>query len=138
MARIQVTGDLEITSYDQAVEILGELLPMLTSHDIRDEHHSMAELYHYRMLYNAVAIMAWRREGISVVKSLKHHDGEFCFGGGWFIVTAQLPTGQVSNHYQTQHWDLFAVPEVEEAPQWDGHTPDEAAKRIKKYLMGEH
>lgn len=34
-----------------------------------------------------------------VHKSYRHADGELCFGGGWFIVMANLPTGQVSNHY---------------------------------------
>jgi hypothetical protein len=28
-----------------------------------------------------------------------HSDGTQCFNGQWFIVVAQLPTGQISNHY---------------------------------------
>ena len=70
-------------------------------------------------------------------KSKRHHDGEECFGGGWFIVMANLPTGQISNHYELKDWDLFQIPEKEFADEWDGHTPQEAAERLRKYLQQE-
>lgn len=104
---------------------------------VGDEHHTMAELYEYRMLYNAHAVKAWLFSGYEVVKSWRHADGEECFGGGWFIVTVQLPTGQVSNHYKAEHWGLFVCPEVELAPTWDGHTPAVAAERLRAALGGE-
>lgn len=96
-----------------------------------DGHHTFDELYDYRMLYNAHAAHGWLAAGIPVVKSWKHSDGDLCFGGGWFIVTATLPTGQVSNHYKAEHWGLFAVPEVDLPPEYDGHTPDDAAERLR-------
>lgn len=58
-----------------------------------------------------------------------------CFGSDdWFIVMAILPTGQVSNHYESKYWDLFDVPERETAFEYDGHTPNEASDRLEKYL----
>lgn len=96
-----------------------------------DGHHTFDELYDYRMLYNAHAAHGWLAAGGPVVKSWKHSDGELCFGGGWFIVTATLPTGQVSNHYKAEHWGLFAVPEVDLPPEYDGHTPQDAAERLR-------
>lgn len=102
----------------------------------RDEHHTMAELYRYRLLYNAAAANAWHADGIPVVKSWQHHDGEACFGGGWFIVTAQLPTGQVSNHYKSEDWHLFVVPAVDRAPEWDGHDAAEGERRLRACLEG--
>lgn len=100
-----------------------------------DEHHTLEELYEYRMLYNALAANAWARQGTyPVVKSWRHSDGEECFGGGWFIVVATLPTGQVSNHYAAEHWNLFAVPAVETPPEYDGHDPAEAARRMSALL----
>ncbi|GAB3656588.1 WDGH domain-containing protein [Glycomyces tarimensis] len=98
-----------------------------------DGHHTHRELYDYRMLYNAHAAHGWLRAGIPVCKSWRHADGEPCFGGGWFVVVAELPTGQVSNHYRTEHWDLFNVPEAL-PPDWDGHTPAEAADRLRAAL----
>ena len=94
----------------------------------RDEYHTMDELYEYRMLYNALAANALAH---LAVKSWRHSDGELCFGGGWFVVYLNLPTGQVSNHYKAEHWDLFNVPEEDTAPEYDGHTPAEAAERLK-------
>lgn len=101
----------------------------------RDEYHTMAELYDYRMLYNALAANAMPGRA---VKSWKHSDGEPCFGGGWFVVYLDLPTGQVSNHYRAEHWDLFKIPAVGVAPKWDGHTPEIAAERLREYLQASH
>ena len=97
----------------------------------RDEYHTMSELYEYRMLYNALAANAMPDRA---VKSWRHSDGEECFGGGWFVVYLNLPTGQVSNHYRAEHWGLFRVPEVDRAPEWDGHTPHVAAERLRDAL----
>lgn len=47
---------------------------------------------------------------------------------------AELPSGQISNHYENKDWDLFDIPELENAWKWDGHTPNEVADRIELYL----
>ncbi len=112
-----------------------------------DGYHTFDELYYYRMLYNAAffnslafydnwAGGSWNVE-FDVHKSKKHSDGEDCFGGGWFIVMAELPTGQISNHYEMKYWDLFKIPEREKANVWDGHPPAEAAKRLERYIKHE-
>jgi len=101
--------------------------------EISDGYHTFNELYRYRMLYNAAFFNMLPKE--IVHKSKRHHDGEECFGGGWFIVMANLPTGQISNHYELKDWDLFQIPEKEVADEWDGHTPQKAAERLHKYLL---
>lgn len=101
--------------------------------EISDGYHTFNELYYYRMLYNAAFFNLLPKEWVH--KSKRHHTGEECFGGGWFIVMANLPTGQISNHYELKDWDLFKVPEKEFADEWDGHTPQEAAERLHKYLQ---
>lgn len=107
--------------------------------DVSDGYHTFNELYRYRLLYNAAFFNEIAKLGkVEVCKSHKHYDGEECFGGGWFIVMAELPTGQVSNHYENKDWDLFNVPELETAFEWDGHTPNEAADRIEAYLKTRH
>lgn len=104
--------------------------------EVSDGYHTFNELYRYRMLYNAAFFNLLARNGqVEVCKSRRHSDGEKCFGSDdWFIVMAILPTGQVSNHYESKYWDLFDVPERETAFEYDGHTPNEAADRLKKYL----
>lgn len=103
--------------------------------EVSDGYHTFNELYYYRMLYNAAFFNLLPKEWVH--KSKRHHTGEECFGGGWFIVMANLPTGQISNHYELKDWDLFKVPEKEFADEYDGHTPQEAAERLHKYLQQE-
>lgn len=103
-----------------------------------DGYHTFAELYHYRMLYNAAAFNAWAQAGLyDVHKSWRHADGEECFGGGWFVVYAQLPSGQISNHYEADAWEFFRIPERETGVEWDGHTPQEVAARLEFLLRVE-
>lgn len=103
--------------------------------EVSDGYHTFNELYYYRMLYNAAFFNLLPKGWVH--KSKRHNTGEECFGGGWFIVMANLPTGQISNHYELKDWGLFKVPEKEFADEWDGHTPQEAAERLHKYLQQE-
>ena len=121
------------TQYD---ELMGKALAhdkMMTTptKEWSDGMHTFGELYEYRMVYHAMAAQWWLENGHPVVKSWHHSDGEKCFGGGWFVVVADLEgVGQVSNHYAEEHWDVFDVPEVERPPEYDGHTPAVALERL--------
>lgn len=118
--------------------------------EISDGYHTFNELYEFRKVYNAALFNEWAKSAkvigwknpvihenpiyeakYDVHKSWKHHDGELCFGGGWFIVVAVLPTGQISNHYEAKDWDLFKIPEVEKAKyEFDGHTSNDVLQRL--------
>ncbi len=99
---------------------------------ISDGYHTFGELYEFRKVYNAALFNEWAKQGKnSVHKSKKHNDGEKCFGGGWFVVVAMLPAGQITNHYEIKDWDLFQIPEEEKALfEFDGHTPKDCIDRI--------
>lgn len=101
-----------------------------------DGYHTFAELYHYRMLYNAALFNEWAAAGLyDVHKSVRHSDGSACFDGRWFVVYAQLPTGQISNHYEiATDWYKFRVPIRNTGAEWDGHTPQQAAERLAAFL----
>ena len=137
---IQSQGDYgqscHIVAYENILSLIDSLQQELVDMgEVSDGYHTFNELYYYRMLYNAAFFNLLPKEWVH--KSKRHHTGEECFGGGWFIVMANLPTGQVSNHYELKDWDLFKVPEKEFADEWDGHTPQEAAERLYKYLQQE-
>lgn len=119
----KIAFDLVQAQIDHAMRNMGS---------VSDGYHTFDELYEYRLLYNAAFFNMLPKD--TVHKSKRHHTGEECFGGGWFIVMAQLPTGQVSNHYEMKDWDLFDVPEKEIADEWDGHTPAVAARRVREAL----
>lgn len=97
-----------------------------------DGYHTFNELYEFRKVFNAVLFNEWAAQGkYHVHKSKRHFDHELCFGGGWFIVVAQLPDGQISNHYEEKDWELFNIPESERALfPFDGHTGKDVIERL--------
>ena len=115
---------------------LEKLVNMEDKGNISDGYHTFNELYEYRLLYNASMFNELAKQGLyDVHKSKKHSDGTTPFGDeNWFIVQAELPTGQISNHYEMKDWDLFQIPEKERANTWDGHTPQDVYERLVKYL----
>ena len=101
--------------------------------DLHDGYHTFNELYHHRALLFASLCMttfkniAW--------KSLLHHDPNYPMYPGMFIVGIDTPNGQATYHYDIDpYWEIFKnVKEVSRAPEYDGHTPDEAIERIYQY-----
>lgn len=117
---------------------MGKTFQVTELGDISDGYHSFGELYRYRLLYNAALFNSWAVLGLyDVHKSRLHHDGEFPFGdSNMFIVVAELPTGQISNHYKVKDWGLFQIPSKDLPNVYDGHTPDLVAMRLEDFLRG--
>ena len=122
-----------ITAIEAALEAKGE--PVAVDGNTSDGYHTFNELYEFRKAYNVALFNEWASSGkCSVHKSWRHNDGELCFGGGWFIVVAVLPQGQISNHYEAKDWGLFSVLETERALfKFDGHTGSDVVERLKSY-----
>lgn len=97
------------------------------SGEASDGYHTFNELYDFRREYNAALVNSgiWKAH-----KSHRHHSGELCFGGGWFIVMIETPFGQISNHYENKYWDEFHCEEKEFADEWDGHTEKDVIARL--------
>lgn len=94
--------------------------------EISDGYHTFNELYHHRAILTAVICNMYKEFSW---KSLLHHDGTMY--DGMFIVGINTPTGTATYHYDVdKYWDIFNVPEISNAPEWDGHTSDDAIKRI--------
>ena len=98
-----------------------------TMGEISDGYHTFNELYDHRAVLFAVICnehphLAW--------KSKLHHTGDMF--DGMFIVGMNTTYGQISYHYDMRLWDLFVVPELEHAPEWDGHTPADVVKRLER------
>ena len=100
---------------------------LCNSGEASDGYHTFNELYDFRREYNAALVNSgvWKSH-----KSYRHHDGELCFGGGWFIVMIDTPFGQISNHYENKYWDEFHCEEKEVADEWDGHTEKDVLNRL--------
>ncbi|PZM81952.1 hypothetical protein DLH72_04805 [Candidatus Gracilibacteria bacterium] len=103
--------------------------------NVSDGYHTFGELYDFRRLYNALLVNEYAKQGLyNVHKSKKHFDGEDCFGGGWFVVQIDLPTGQISNHYEMEYWNDFKCEEREKADKWDGHSSLDVLERMTLFL----
>jgi len=98
---------------------------------VSDGYHTFGQLYETRCALTAALFNTLHKTKTAVVsKSWRHHDQELCFGGGWFVVQAQLDTGQISFHYEERFWDFFDIPEVTDGYEWDGHTTDDVINRL--------
>lgn len=138
LSRLIIENQSEDGSIDISDQrsLLDDLMALFTEHSKVDEntsdgYHTFKELYDYRRVYNATLFNEWAsQKKYKVHKSWKHSDGELCFGGGWFVVVAEPPTGQITNHYEAKYWDDFLITETPVAHHWDGHTPQEALDRL--------
>jgi hypothetical protein len=120
----------------EVIEVPGGPIIVVGDKDTSDGHHTFAELYRYRLLYNAALFNEWAKLGLyDPHKSMFHDDGTLPFGDRkWFIVVAELPTGQISNHYRVVDWDLFDIPTKDLPNVYDGHSPDDVERRLTRFL----
>lgn len=125
--------DLDLIKHqNMKEEEINKLIKGVDTNKISDGFHTFGELYDFRKVLNAALFNEWHKQGLyDVHKSKRHNDGELAFGGGWFIVVAMLPQGQISFHYEEKDWDLFKIPEEEKAIHpFDGHTSADVLQRI--------
>lgn len=96
-----------------------------------DGYHTFDELYHHRAVLFSVICninpeISW--------KSREHHDPNYPMYDGMFIVGIETPEGQATYHYDLEpYWEMFNVKELDRAPEWDGHTPDQAIERLMNF-----
>lgn len=94
--------------------------------DLSDGYHTFNELYHHRAVLFSVICNLFKDKAW---KSKKHDTGDMY--DGMFIVGIETPQGQATYHYDIDpYWEMFNVKELPNAPKWDGHTPEEAIRRI--------
>jgi hypothetical protein len=50
---------------------------------------------------------------------------------GMFIAGIHTPNGESTYHCEMKYWDLFKVKEIDNAPEWDGYSPEEGLERLQ-------
>lgn len=91
-----------------------------------DGFHTFDELYHHRAVLFSLIVACFPSASW---KAKRHSDGTMY--DGMFIVGIETNWGQATYHYDVDKcWDMFRCRELERAPEWDGHTPDQAIERI--------
>ena len=104
-------------------ELQEQILNLPEKGELSDGYHSFNELYEHRMIL--FSIICNQNKAISW-KSKLHEDGTMF--ENYFIVGINTPNGQFTYHYHMDHWDKFNVIELENAPHYDGHTPDDITR----------
>lgn len=102
--------------------------------ELSDGFHTFNGLYEQRMILFAALVKAYKDKAW---KSYRHGDGEYCFGGGWFIVGIDTPEGSYTYHYENKYWDMFECVDLSRGKHWDGHTEADAKTRLMS-LQPEH
>ena len=98
--------------------------------DCTDGYHTFNELYHHRavlfsVICNTFKDLAWKSKQHDDPKNNPMYDG-------MFIVGIETKKGQATYHYDINpYWNMFNVKELDKAPKWDGHTPEDAINRIQ-------
>ena len=95
--------------------------------DVSDGFHTFRQLYYQRMMLFATIV---KQNKDKAWKSLRHEDGELCFGGGWFVVGVDTPEGNYTYHYEDNYYSLFDCKELERGKHWDGHTEKDVTRLL--------
>lgn len=93
--------------------------------NMSDGYHTFDELYYHRMILFGIICnqnkdIAW--------KSMLHHDGTMF--DDYFIVGINTKEGQYTYHYHISNWAYFKVKEIDKAPKWDGHKPNDIRRLL--------
>ena len=96
---------------------------MNITQDTSDGYHTFRELYYHRMVLFSVIV---NQNKSSSWKSKLHSDGTMY--DDYFIVGVYTPEGNYTYHYHIDNWGMFQCRELERAPEWDGHKPEDITR----------
>ena len=104
-------------------EIQNQILTLPNKGNLSDGYHTYNELYDHRMILFSIIC----NQNINISWKTKLHEDSTMFKD-YFIVGINTPEGPFTYHYHIKHWDKFNILEVERAPYYDGHTPDDITR----------
>lgn len=116
-------------------------LPWKQRSKVSDGYHTFRELYEHRMtlfqaLCNEIA-HANNQNGFrvpdrkNVWKSKLHSDGTM-YDNMFIVWIGTIKWQTLTYHIHISYWDDFWVPEIEKAPEWDGHTSEDVLRLLKE------
>ena len=129
----EMTYDEKMDYVDECASLIKDCIKYDNSlGNFSDGYHTFNDLYHHRAVLFGLACKMYADKAW---KSKKHHDNTMY--DGMFIVGIDTPYGQVTYHYDVDpYWNtVFAsVSELDNAPEWDGHTPQDVIERLEKLI----
>ena len=95
---------------------------------VSDGYHTFDELYSQRMMLFCCVCKAFPSKAW---KSHQHYDGTMY--DGYFIAGIKTPEGNFTYHFKMSDWFKFDVPQLDKAPEWDGHTADDVSRLLSLF-----
>ncbi|GGP07293.1 WDGH domain-containing protein [Oceanobacillus neutriphilus] len=92
---------------------------------VSDTYHTFEELYYHRMVLFSIIC---KQSNERAWKSWQHDDGTMF--DGYFIVGVETVEGHYTYHYHEKYWEMFDVQELERAPEYDGHKPEDISRLL--------
>lgn len=96
---------------------------------ISDGYHTFEELYEHRI---RLWIALCKENTINSWATKRHSDGSVW--KGWFLMGMFSEDGkQMTYHLPNKFWkEIPSTIKIIQAPEYDGHTPNDVLKRLKK------
>lgn len=113
-----------------------EQIPAFEMGAISYGFHTFEQLYQHRsMLWVALLNLSYGKSFSlhPCWKSRKHQDGSM-FEGYFVAGMGYEPGEQMAYHLKEEYWDKLNVPELEQAPEWDGHTGNDVLQRLERWF----
>lgn len=85
----------------------------------------------------ALALIEALREQYTCWKTRNHHHADNPIYADFFLVGIELPQGLVTYHVPNELWNDCRAVERQEAPPFDGHTPEDVVVRLLQYASGQ-
>jgi hypothetical protein len=96
--------------------------------EVSDGYHTFNELYEHRCLLFA-GLISWLPGAFKTRLNDKGEAWE-----GWFIAGVNTPDGQITYHLPDNLWDLVHASVIERNADYDGHTSQDVANRLRSLL----
>ena len=127
----EITHESVIQSINRQIQLVKPL-----SGQVSDGYHTFEELYEQRTVMFAIIgkMISHNVSDKSVWRSLVHSDGTSY--PGYFIAGLFTEPGkQITYHVPIVYWSVFSYFEERgKAPEFDGHTSEEALQRLTRLL----
>ncbi len=119
--RREITINIELETYDKIFDKTKDISDTINNLlNGSDGYHTFDELYHQKAILFSVIC---NQNKSNAWKSKIHADNTMY--DKHFIAGVNTPKGQYTFHFYNKYWDLFNIPELEKAPIWDGHKPED-------------
>lgn len=122
------------------IQLAKEMGTLENAKGISDGYHTFQELYDMRLAltvalfktihdFDSMAVHEFGGVYRKLYRSKQHSDGSMF--EGMFIVGVIDDDKQITFHYHDEYWDKFYFcEELNQAPEWDGHTDKDVIERL--------